>query len=135
MQRMVLKTLRVGNKIIKPLLHGILNIVKTIIHCLFESFSLILKAKRKFVIRKRTPWKNECSLMLVKREYFDLIVAREAIHKWENFSLGVIINNLVDERGWVFVLVKISINISIIDTYSDHILLIYHRNNVRDPIG
>lgn len=127
---MVLTTLRVGSRIIKVLFHDILNIVKSIIHCLIKNFHLILNAKRMFVIRKCTPWKNECSLMLVKWEYFDLIVAREAICKWENFSPGAIINNLVDERGWVFVLVTSSINISIIDTYSDRILFIYHRNNV-----
>ena len=63
-----------------------------------------------------------------------MIVAREAIHKGEDFSSSTIIDNLVDEWCGVIVLGTSAIDIPIINAYSDSALFLIDKYYIGDPI-
>ena len=72
--------------------------------------------------------------MLVSWEYVNLIIAREAVHKGEDFVASTIIDNLVDEWRGIIVLGTSVIDISIINTDSNSALPFGDRYYIGDPI-
>ena len=72
--------------------------------------------------------------MLVIWEDVDFIIAREAVHKREDFAASTIIDDLIDEWCGIIVLGTSAIDISIINTNSDSALFFGNRYYIGDPI-
>lgn len=81
MHGMILIVFGMSEQVIKIWLHDMLNVMESIIQSPLESFLHVLKTKREFVIRKRTPWEYEQNFMLVRREYVYLIIFIKSIHE------------------------------------------------------
>ena len=57
------------------------DFMESIKHGALKGSAKIFDAKRKLSIGKGPPWINEGRLMLIQREYLDLIIAIKSIHK------------------------------------------------------
>jgi hypothetical protein len=76
------------------------KIMEKIIYVLLKRSTLFLESKKNDTIRKITPWGSKSSFILICRMCLDLIVTREPIHEGQSLMTGIVINHLVDERGW-----------------------------------
>ena len=100
------------------------EVMKRKIHGPLESGSNILETKRHFLIGECTPRTNECRFVLVLRFDLDLVIARETIHERKGFTVGALINDLVDEWGWVIVLWTRLVQITEIGTDTNRALFL-----------
>jgi hypothetical protein len=73
--------------------------------------------------------------MLICRKNIDLIIAGETVHQGEYFTLGTVVNNLVNERGWIIVFGTSFVYIPIIYTNTDRALFLVNRNKIGHPIN
>ena len=98
------------------------EVMKCKIHGPLESGSSVLETKRHFSIGECTPRTNECRFVLVLRFDLDLVIARETIHERKGFTTGALINDLVDEWGWIIIFWTCLVQIKEINTYMNRAL-------------
>jgi hypothetical protein len=80
------------------------KIVENISHGPLKCSTYVLESKRNDTIRKSTPWGSKRGFILICWMDLDLIVAGEPIHEGKILMADIVIDNLVDERGWKVVL-------------------------------
>ena len=131
---MVLALSRMSEKVIQIRLYDVLDIMKGVRHRTLKSGTGILETERELFISESTPRKDKGRLVLISGRDINLVVARKAIHKRIYLTPSMLINELVNERCGVVIFQAGSVDIAIIDTDANSILLFIHRDNVRDPI-
>jgi hypothetical protein len=110
-----------------------LDIVKCVRHSTLERSTCILQTKGKFPVGESTPRTNKIHFMLVLRSDIDLIIAGKSIHKGKDFTAGIVIDDLVNERGWKIVLWTSFVDILIINTNMYTTTLFINRYWVGNP--
>ena len=90
----------------------------------------VLETKRHFAIGEGTPRTNECRFVLVLRFDLDLVIARETIHERKGFTTSALINDLVDEWGWIIIFRTCLIQITEIGTDMDRALFFIDWNGI-----
>jgi hypothetical protein len=110
-----------------------LDVMKSIRHSALESGAHVLKSEREFPIGESTPRTNKSSLLLVLGSNVYLIIAGETIYEREDFTFGIVIDNLVDERGRKFVFGTSFVNIPIINTYTNTATFLVNQDMIRNP--
>jgi hypothetical protein len=73
--------------------------------------------------------------MLIRRKNIDLIIARETIHQGEYFTPATVINNLVNEIGWIIFFGTSFVYIPIIYTNMNRALFFVNQNKIGHPIS
>jgi hypothetical protein len=111
-----------------------LDIMKRIRHSALKSCASVLETERKFSIGKSTPGTNKSSLMLILTNNVDLIISRETIHEREDFTVGAVIDNLIDEGGRKVVLWTSFVDIPIINAYTNCTLFLVNRDKIGNPV-
>ena len=69
---------------------------------------------------------------MIRRNYLYLIIARKVIHECEDDASKAVIDGLIDVRSREIILRKIPIEISKIDTNSNHSLFFVHEDDIRN---
>jgi hypothetical protein len=77
-----------------------IKIMENIIHGPLKHHAYDFDSKRHDMIRKSNPWGSKSSFILICWMDLDLIVAGEPIHEGQCLMDRIVIDNLVDERGW-----------------------------------
>jgi hypothetical protein len=115
----------VSGKIVQIWLNDVLDIMESIRHSVLKSDASVLETGREFLIGKSAPTTNKISLMLILRNNVDLIIPRETIHQREDFTSGVIVDNMIDEGGRKVVFGTRFVDIPIINAYTNCALFIF----------
>src|SRR5713226_2157724 len=93
--RMMHPHARMSSEVIQKYFDNGLEIMENQGHCPLKRSSGIFKAERHFSIRKYSPRKNKCGLMLVLGFNLNLIISEKTIHKGEHLATRTLIQNLI----------------------------------------
>ena len=93
-------------------------------HHLLKCSSGVFKAERYFLICKRSPRTDKCSLVLVFRFNLYLIISGKVVHEGEHLATRKLIQNLINKWCGEVILRTCTIQIVEISAYVDHSLLL-----------
>jgi hypothetical protein len=109
--------------------------MESIRHSTLKSCTNVLETEGEFLIGKITPRTNKSSLMLILENNVDLIIPRETIHQREDFIVGAIIDNLIDEGGREVVFGTSFVDIPIINVYMNCALFLVDRDKIGNLVS
>jgi hypothetical protein len=87
------------------------------------------------LIRKSAPRANKRGFVLVRENDIDLIISEETIHQREDFTIDVIVDDLVNEGGRKDVFRTRFFNVPIINTHVDCALFLVDWEKIRNPVS
>ena len=73
--------------------------------------------------------------MLTGEKYFNLVIARKAIHEGKNNTSSTVVDNMIDVRGIIVVFGKNIIHIPKINEKYNSSLFLHERINIRYPFS
>ena len=135
MIKMFLFGLRPGYHIININLYLVVNhVMEQGDHGSLISCPNILQPKRHHLVTESTPLCDEGCLLHVFGCHLDLVVARETIHKGEDFVLCGVVNQNTDVGKWEVILGTCPVQVSVFHTHSCFTILLRCQNNISNPL-